>query len=183
MCKYYLKNTWSLSLSLSLYIYIYKLYDVMNKVGISGRTEKCIECHEPASLCFWVGGSKQHGFSTERWNLKQKKCFHVKFTNGKSISNSIVHFLQFSGTTYVYLCVGSPLSWSLSLYRAWAQDSWDYFSSLAMSPLAKETGQTLVPGYAVSDDPTVIQVGDAVVFQRLCRAWKQIHPTILPMIR
>ena len=34
-----------------------------------------------------------------------------------------------------------------------------------MSPLAKETGQTLVPGYVVSDDPTFIQVGDAAVLK------------------
>ena len=55
------------------------------------------------------------------------------------------------------------------------QDSWDYFSSLAMSPLAKETGQTLVPGYVVSDDPTFVQVGDAAVLKG-CVCMKLIHP-------
>ncbi|KAK7475015.1 hypothetical protein BaRGS_00033762 [Batillaria attramentaria] len=31
--------------------------------------------------------------------------------------------------------------------KKWVTDSWEYFSSLAMSPLAKETGQTLAPLY------------------------------------
>ena len=44
-----------------------------------------------------------------------------------------------------------------------------------MSPLAKETGQTLVPGYVVSDDPTVVQVGDAAVLKG-CVCMKLIHP-------
>ena len=44
-----------------------------------------------------------------------------------------------------------------------------------MSPLAKETGQTLVPGYVVSDDPTFIQVGDAAVL-KVVWGMKLVHP-------
>ena len=52
----------------------------------------------------------------------------------------------------------------LCLCRAWVQDSWDYFASLAMSPLAKETGQTLVPGFVLSDDPEFVQVNSTAGF-------------------
>ena len=38
------------------------------------------------------------------------------------------------------------------------QTSWDYFSSLSMSSLAEETGQSLVFGYVVSDDRDFVEV-------------------------
>jgi hypothetical protein len=44
------------------------------------------------------------------------------------------------------------------LLRKWVTASWDYFSGLAMSPDAKESGQTLVPGYVLSDNKELVEV-------------------------
>lgn len=41
--------------------------------------------------------------------------------------------------------------------RKWVTASWDYFTSLAMSPMAKETGQTLVPGYVLSNNKDIVE--------------------------
>lgn len=43
------------------------------------------------------------------------------------------------------------------IIKKWVKASWDYFTSLAMSSLAKETGQALVPGYVISNDRDVIE--------------------------
>jgi hypothetical protein len=40
---------------------------------------------------------------------------------------------------------------SLVINRRWVRTSWDFYTSLAMSSLAKETGQTLVSGYVNRD--------------------------------
>ncbi|XP_076448849.1 D-aspartate oxidase-like isoform X2 [Babylonia areolata] len=41
--------------------------------------------------------------------------------------------------------------------KGWVKDSWEHYSSLAMSPQAHETGHSLVPGYVVSDDISFVQ--------------------------
>lgn len=46
---------------------------------------------------------------------------------------------------------------SVETIREWVTDSWNYFTSLAMSPLGKETGHTLVPGYVLSDDAEYVK--------------------------
>ncbi|KAK7115477.1 D-aspartate oxidase-like [Littorina saxatilis] len=50
--------------------------------------------------------------------------------------------------------------------REWVQDTWDYYTSLAMSPEAGETGQTLVPGYMLSDNQSAVQnqLFESIVF-------------------
>ncbi|KAL8610365.1 hypothetical protein ACOMHN_041179 [Nucella lapillus] len=40
--------------------------------------------------------------------------------------------------------------------KAWVQDTWDYYSGLAMSAEAKDSGHSLVPGYVVSDDQSFV---------------------------
>lgn len=41
--------------------------------------------------------------------------------------------------------------------REWSQQSWNYFTGLAMSPLGHETGQTLVSGFMLADDLKLIE--------------------------